>query len=71
MSGIIVMVDLGLLSILVVAVIAVFSFVWGRYLSKLDSRYQTLMDVIAIVLSGLVILSFAMGWALHAFGYVL
>lgn len=67
MSGVIVMVDLGLLSILVVAVIAVFSFVWGRYLSKLDSRYQTLMDVIAIVLSGLVILSFAMRWL--SFGY--
>ena len=62
MSGVIVMVDLGLLSILVVAVIAVFSFVWGRYLSKLDSRYQTLMDVVAIVLSGLVIFSFAMRW---------
>ena len=64
-------VDLSLPSIVLVAVIVGFSFVWGRYLSKLDSRYQTLMDIIAIILSGLVILSFATGWIVRAFGHAL
>ncbi len=63
------MFDGGPLTFLILFVLMVFSFVWGRHLSKLDSRYQTLMDVFAIVLSGLVILSFAMGWASQFFGY--
>ena len=58
-------------SILMLCVIIVFPFAWGRYLSKLDSRYQTLMDIIAIILSGLVILSFATGWIVRALGHAL
>ena len=63
-------IDVGFLSIFVLVVLAVFSFVWGRYLSRLDSKYQTLIDVIAVILSGLVILSVAMGWLFRAFSWL-
>jgi integral membrane sensor domain MASE1 len=49
------------IAILMVILLGRFSFVWGRYLCKLDSRYQTMMDIIAIALSGLVIAAFATG----------
>jgi len=39
-------------------------------LSRLDSKYQTLIDVIAVILSGLVILSVAMGWLFRAFSWL-
>jgi len=55
------------IAILMVILLAGFSFFWGRYLSKLDSRYQTMMDIIAIALSGLVIAAFATGWVLQLF----
>jgi len=63
-------IDVGFLSIFVLVVLAVFSFVWGRYLSRLDSKYQTLIDVIAVILSGLVILSVVTGWLFRAFSWL-
>ncbi len=55
------------IAILMLVLLAGFSFVWGRYLSKLDSRYQMMMDIIAIALSGLVIAAFATGGFLRLF----
>ena len=38
-------------------------------MSRLDSKYQTLIDVIAVILSGLVILSVVTGWLFRAFSW--
>jgi F0F1-type ATP synthase membrane subunit b/b' len=63
-------IDVGAIAIFVLLALVVSWFIWGRWLSKLDERYQTLMDVVAIILSGLVIFSFAMGWTNTLFGFV-
>jgi hypothetical protein len=63
-------IDVGSFSILVLVVLAIFSFVWGRYLSKLGSRCQTMIDIIAVILSGVVILSLATGWLFRAFSWM-
>jgi hypothetical protein len=63
-------IDVGSFSILVLVVLAIFSFVWGRYLSKLGSRCQTMIDIIAVILSGVVILSLATGWLFRAFSWL-
>lgn len=50
-----VFIDLGNLSIAIICLILTFTIVWKRYLSRLESRYQQLMDVIAITFSAPVV----------------
>jgi hypothetical protein len=55
-------IDVGSFAIVIFVILTVSHFVWRKYLSKLDSRYQTIIDIIAIIFSGLVILSMANLW---------
>jgi hypothetical protein len=54
-------IDGSLITVVLMVSLAGFSFVWGRYLRKLGPRYQTMIDIIAIVLSVLVVSGFASG----------
>ncbi len=54
-------VDSGVIVVVLLALFAVFTYVWRRYLCKLGPKFQTLIDVIAIVFSALVILAFPSG----------
>jgi hypothetical protein len=56
----VVVIDGVLLTIIVASIITGISFIWNRYLSKLDLRYQTIMDIVAIILSGTIIFLVAM-----------
>ena len=47
----------------------VFAIVWKLYLSRLDVRYQRLMDVIAIIVSDLVVYSMLNGSLFHLFEF--
>ena len=59
-------IDMSSVAIVIFVILTVSHFVWRKYLSKLDSRYQTIIDIIAILLSGLVILSMANLWLFQA-----
>ncbi len=63
-------IDVSDISIFVLLAFVFSWFIWWRWFSKLDARYQTLMDVVAIILSGLVIFSFAMGRTNTLFSFI-
>lgn len=60
-------IDSGVIAVVLLVLLAGFSFVWNRYLSKLGPIYQTLMDIMAIVLSLLVITGIVGWWLLRWF----
>jgi hypothetical protein len=53
-------IDGGAITILVLLILAVTWFIWGRSLSKLDARYQRVLDVLAIIVSSSVIFLIAL-----------
>jgi len=62
--------DGGPLTFLILFVLMCLSIFWGRHLRKQDARFQSIIDIVAIVLSGLVVLSFAMRWTAGLFGFI-
>ena len=56
----VVVIDGVILTIMVASIITGISVIWNRYLSKLDLRYQAIMDIVAILLSGTIIIVVAM-----------
>jgi hypothetical protein len=55
-----VFIDGSTISIFALLMLAVSWFIWGRWLNKLDPRYQRVLDVLAIIASGSVILLIAL-----------
>lgn len=53
-------IDGSAISIFALLVLVVSWFIWGRWLTKLDARYQRALDVLAIFVSGSVIFLIAL-----------
>ena len=65
-----VIIDTSFVAIVIFVILTVSHFVWRKYLSKLEPRYQTIIDIIAIIISGLVIISMVNLWLFQSLSWL-